>query len=64
MVCTGRISSAETGLEAAMREVIEELVVDTDFVQLFKLLSPKCEYKGMKEWECIVGFQETELTGR
>jgi isopentenyl-diphosphate Delta-isomerase len=56
--CTGHVSSGETYVEAATREVEEELGLDSvELEPLFKFLSPKWKFGNRTEWEYITVFE-------
>ncbi len=55
--CTGHVSSGETHLEGAKREVREELGLDKDLLYVGEFLSPKWKYKDIVEWEYIRVFE-------
>jgi isopentenyldiphosphate isomerase/N-acetylglutamate synthase-like GNAT family acetyltransferase len=54
---TGHVSSGETYLEAAKREVKEELRIDCELRELGKFLTPKWKIGDMTEWEFIAAFE-------
>ncbi len=56
--CTGHVSSGETYLEAATREVEEELGLNSVKLEpVFKFLSPKWKFGNRIEWEYITVFE-------
>jgi isopentenyl-diphosphate Delta-isomerase len=56
--CTGHVSSGESYLQAAEREVSEELgLTDVKLQPLFKFLSPKWKFGNRIEWEYITVFE-------
>jgi len=54
---TGHVSSGETYLQAAKREVKEELGVDGELKELGKLMTPKWKVGDGTEWEFITVFE-------
>lgn len=62
--CTGHVSSGETYLEAAKREVKEELGIDCELTELGKLMSPKWKIGDRTEWEFITIFEGASTTSR
>ncbi len=54
---TGHVSSGETYLQAAMREVKEELGIDCELMELGKFMTPKWKLDGRTEWEFITVFE-------
>jgi isopentenyl-diphosphate delta-isomerase len=54
---TGHVSSGETYLRAAKREVEEELGVDCELTELGKFMTPKWKMGGRTEWEFITVFE-------
>ena len=55
--CTGHVSSGETYLEAARREMKEELGLDCELDALTKFMSPKWKIGRKIEWEFIAIFE-------
>jgi isopentenyl-diphosphate Delta-isomerase len=56
--CTGHVSSGESYVEAATREVSEELgLTKVSLHELFKFLSPKWKFGNRIEWEFITVFE-------
>jgi isopentenyl-diphosphate Delta-isomerase len=56
--CTGHVSSGETYLQGATREVSEELgLSNVKLQELFKFLSPKWKNRNRTEWEYITVFE-------
>jgi isopentenyl-diphosphate Delta-isomerase len=58
---TGHVSSGETYLEAAKREVEEELGIDCELRELGKFLTPKWKIGNMIEWEFITVFESSPV---
>jgi isopentenyl-diphosphate delta-isomerase len=58
---TGHVSSGETYLEAAKREVKEELGIDCELRELGKFLTPKWKIRDMTEWEFITVFKGSAI---
>jgi isopentenyl-diphosphate delta-isomerase len=58
---TGHVSSEETYLEAAKREVKEELGIDCELRPLGKFLTPKWKIRDMMEWEFITVFEGSAI---
>ena len=54
---TGHVSSGETYLQAAKREVREELGIDCELTELGKFMTPKWKVGDKTEWEFITVFQ-------
>lgn len=54
---TGHVSSGESYLEAARREVREELGIECLLRELGKFTSPKWKMRGLVEWEKITVFE-------
>jgi len=63
--CTGHVSSGESYLEGAVRELREELNAVCKLVRVAKVQTPKWPCKGGTEWEFNVVFegepQDTEF---
>ena len=57
--CTGHVSSGETYLEGAKREVKEELGVQCELTELGKFMTPKWNLDKGAEWEYITVFEGT-----
>lgn len=57
--CTGHVSSGETYLEGALREVREELGIECELKELGKFMSPKWKIEDGAEWEYITVFEGT-----
>jgi isopentenyl-diphosphate delta-isomerase len=58
---TGHVSSGETYLEAAKREVKEELGIECELRELGKFLTPKWKIEDMTEWEFITVFEGSQM---
>ncbi len=58
---TGHVSSGETYLEAAKREVKEELGIDCELRELGKLFTPRWKMGEMTEWEFITVFEGSPM---
>jgi isopentenyl-diphosphate Delta-isomerase len=58
---TGHVSSGETYLEAAKREVKEELGIDCELRELGKFLTPKWKIGNLTEWEFITVFEGSPM---
>ena len=54
---TGHVSSGETYLQAAKREVKEELGADCELRELGKFMTPKWKVGDRTEWEFITVFE-------
>jgi isopentenyl-diphosphate Delta-isomerase len=54
---TGHVSSGETYLEAAIREMKEELGLNVEAMELGKFLSPKWKCSDGVDWEIITVFE-------
>ena len=54
---TGHVSSGESYLEAARREVREELGIECQLAELGKFTSPKWKMGRLVEWEHITVFE-------
>jgi isopentenyl-diphosphate delta-isomerase len=54
--CTGHVSSGETYLQAAKREIREELGIRSEPTFRFKFISPKWKYGNLVEREYIAVF--------
>jgi isopentenyl-diphosphate delta-isomerase type 1 len=57
--CTGHVSSGETYLEGAKREVAEELGIRCELAELGKFMTPKWDLDDGTEWEYITVFEGT-----
>ena len=55
--CTGHVSSGETYLDAARREMKEELGLECNLQTLTKFMSPKWKIGARTEWEFIMVFE-------
>ena len=53
---TGHVSSGESYLQAAKREVKEELGIECELTELGKFQTPKWRIEGKTEWEFITVF--------
>jgi isopentenyl-diphosphate delta-isomerase type 1 len=60
--CTGHVSSGETYLEAAKREVKEELGVSCRLKEKGKFMSPKWKVGSRTEWEFITAYEGTSAS--
>ena len=56
---TGHVSSGETYLQTAKREVEEELGIDCELTELGKFMTPKWKIGNRTEWEFITVFEVT-----
>ena len=54
---TGHVSSGETYLQAAKREVKEELGIDCELTERGKVMTPKWKVGDGTEWEFITVFE-------
>jgi isopentenyl-diphosphate delta-isomerase len=54
---TGHVSSGETYLQAAKREIKEELGLNCELTELGKFVTPKWKMGDRTEWEFITVFQ-------
>jgi isopentenyl-diphosphate delta-isomerase len=54
---TGHVSSGETYLQAAKREVKEELGIDCELTERGKFMTPKWKLGNRTEWEFITIFE-------
>ncbi len=54
---TGHVSSGETSLQAAKREIQEELGIDCELTELGKFKTPKWRTTDKTEWEFITVFE-------
>jgi isopentenyl-diphosphate delta-isomerase len=54
---TGHVSSSETYLQAAKREIKEELGINCELAELGKFMTPKWKMGDRTEWEFITVFQ-------
>jgi isopentenyl-diphosphate Delta-isomerase len=61
---TGHVSSGETYLEAAKREIKEELGIKCELRELGKFLTPKWKIRDMTEWGFITIFEGSRMDTR
>lgn len=59
--CTGHVSSGETYIEAAKREVREELGINSELVEVVKFISPRWKYGKITEWEYVTVLESKVL---
>lgn len=61
--CAGHVSAGESYLQAARREVREELGLEAELILLGKFLAPKWKYGNEVEWEIDAVLEEKVSEG-